>query len=238
MKGPLLLPCPTPPGFALWAAFGASCGSGWGLSGCGGSTGEGVHPSPSCPSWGGQCLICARCASPILTGRPGGPLGPSFPVSPGGPRAPGGPGGPGGPMAPSRPWSPWKKFTQTWWDEAVLARGGLRASTTHALRPWATSTLTSAVPEEFNCSFQLGKLKVSLWPIYAIWVWFLNQDCAQSLPTRFNLLKSLLVTVCMESTNPRAPRTTQAHNMLAGSMHTLPWLSAPRQKTTQKSGSA
>lgn len=145
MEGPLLLPCPTPPGFALWAAFGASCGSGWGLSGCGGSTGEGVHPSPSCPSWGGQCLICARCASPILTGRPGGPLGPSFPVSPGGPRAPGGPGGPGGPVAPSRPWSPWKKFTQTWWDEAVLARGGLRASTTHALRPWATSTLTSAV---------------------------------------------------------------------------------------------
>lgn len=93
-------------------------------------------------------------------------------------------------------------------------------------------------PEEFNCRFQLGKLKVSSWPIYAIWVWFLNQDCAQSLPTRFNLLKPLLVTVCMESTNPRAPRTTQAHNMLAGSMHTLPWLSAPRQKTTQKSGSA
>lgn len=68
---------------------------------------------------------------------------------------------------------------------------GLTVSTTHALHPWATSTLASAVPEEFNCSFQLGKLKVSSWPIYAIWVWFLSQDCGQCLPVRFNLLKPL-----------------------------------------------
>lgn len=38
----------------------------------------------------------------------------------------------------------------------------------------------------------------------------------------------------MESTNPAAPRAAQAHTMLAGSMHTLPWLSATRQKTTQE----
>lgn len=110
---------------SLWGPAVAQAG----LSGCGGSPGEGDTLQPAVPV-GWSCLARARCASPVLTGEPGGPLGPSFPVSPGGPRAPGGPGGPGGPMAPSRPWSPWKKFTQTWWDEAVLARGALRVSTT------------------------------------------------------------------------------------------------------------
>lgn len=232
MEGPLLLPCPTPWGFALWAAFGAQLWLKLGTQWLWWQHWGRGHPSPSCPSWGGSCLTRARRASPVLTGEPGGPLGPSFPVSPGGPRAPGGPGGPGGPMAPSRPWSPWKKFTQTWWDEAVLAKDGLRVSTTHALHPWAT--LASAVPEEFNCSFQLGKLKVSSRLICAIRVWFLNQDCAQRLPTRFNLLKPLPSDCLDGNTNPTAPRIAQAHNMLAESMHTLPWLSTPHQKTTQK----
>lgn len=120
----------------------------------------------------------------------------------------------------------------------MLARDGLRVSTTHALHPCATSTLASAVPEEFNCSFQLGKLKWHSWLICAIWAWFLNQDCTQRLPIRFNLLKPLPSDCLHGNTNPIAPRTIQAHNMLAGSMHTLPWLSTPRQKTTQKSGSA
>lgn len=114
----------------------------------------------------------------------------------------------------------------------MLARDGLRVSTTHALHPWAT--LASAVPEEFNCSFQLGKLKVSSRLICAIRVWFLNQDCAQRLPTRFNLLKPLPSDCLDGNTNPTAPRIAQAHNMLAESMHTLPWLSTPHQKTTQK----
>lgn len=113
-----------------------------------------------------------------------------------------------------------------------MARDGLRVSTAHALHPWAT--LASAVPEEFNCSFQLGKLKVSSRLICAIRVWFLNQDCAQRLPTRFNLLKPLPSDCLDGNTNPTAPRIAQAHNMLAESMHTLPWLSTPHQKTTPK----
>lgn len=66
-------------------------------------------------------------------------------------------------------------------------QGVLSGCPQHALHPWAPSTLASAVPEQFNCSFQLfnfqlsqlqlGEMKVSS-PIYAIWVWFLNQDCA------------------------------------------------------------
>lgn len=64
-----------------------------------------------------------------------------------------------------------------------------RLPATHAPHPWAIGTLASAVPEEFNYSFQLGRLEASSWPIHALWVWSLNEDFAQCLPTRFYLIK-------------------------------------------------